>query len=40
MRGRKNRFKTLWPLGFLLSLPETMLAKEAKTMVHSAVENT
>ena len=40
MRGRKNRFKTLWPLGLLLSLPETMLAKEAKTMTHLAVENT
>ena len=32
MRGRKNRFQTLWPLGFLPSLPETMLAKEAKIM--------
>jgi hypothetical protein len=40
MRGRKNRFKTLWPLGLLLSLPETMLAKEAKTMNHFVVENT
>ncbi len=32
--------KTLWPLGLLLSLPETMLAKEAKTMTHPVVENT
>ena len=40
MRGRKNRLKILWPLDLLPSLPETMLAKEAKTMEHFVVENT
>ena len=30
----------LWPQRFVLSLPETMVAKEAKTMAHSAVEIT
>ena len=30
----------LWPQRFVPLLPETMLAKEAKTMERSAVENT
>ncbi len=30
----------LWPQNFVSSLPETMVAKEAKTMDPSVVENT
>ncbi len=30
----------LWPWHFMLLLPETMLAKEAKTMEHPVVEIT
>ena len=40
MRGRETRQMGAVAKHTLLSLPETMLAKEAKTMEHSVVENT
>ena len=40
MWGRETRQLGLMATDLLLSLPETMLAKEAKTMVHSVVEIT
>jgi len=40
MRGRENRQPDVVATHLLLSLPETMLAKEAKTMEHSVVEIT
>ena len=40
MRGRETRQLSVVATHLLLSLPETMLAKEAKTMVHSVVEIT
>ena len=40
MRGRETRQLSVMATCLLLSLPETMLAKEAKTMAHSAVEIT
>jgi hypothetical protein len=40
MRGRENRLDRVVATHVLSSLPETMLAKEAKTLIFSAVENT
>ena len=40
MRGREIRQLSVMATYLLLSLPETMLAKEAKIMTHSAVEIT
>ena len=40
MLGRETRQLGAMATYLLLSLPETMLAKEAKTMVHSVVEIT
>jgi len=40
MRGKKIRQPAVMAKLLLLSLLETMLAKEAKTLDHSAVENT
>ena len=40
MLGKKIRQPVVMAKLLLLSLLETMLAKEAKTVVHSAVENT
>ena len=40
MLGRETRQLSVVATHLLLSLPETMLAKEAKTMTHSAVEIT
>jgi len=40
MLGKKIRQPAVMAKPLLLSLLETMLAKEAKTLVYSAVENT
>ena len=40
MWGKGNRQLIVVARQLLISLLETMLAKEAKTMIHSAVENT
>jgi hypothetical protein len=40
MRGRETRQPGAMATRLLLSLPETILAKEAKTMVHPVVEIT